>query len=63
MRQRYSPYTLPPWLKGIRNVCSQFMLPICIFQGFRTLLFPTFLDILILSIVVVLLISFRQNWI
>ncbi|MDE3839792.1 hypothetical protein C0966_10520 [Bacillus methanolicus] len=54
MRRRYNPYTLPPWLKTLRNVCNQFIIPFCVFQGIRTILLPTTFDVLLLTIFVLL---------
>ncbi|UQD52910.1 hypothetical protein [Bacillus methanolicus] len=54
MRRKYNPYTLPPWLKTFRSVCSQFIIPFCVFQGIRTILLPTTFDVLLLTIFVLL---------
>jgi hypothetical protein len=61
--KRYNPYTLPPWLRNARNVCQQFIVPICIFQGIRTLLFPTAFDILLLGAVIIIAVAFYIEWI
>ncbi|WP_071460278.1 hypothetical protein [Bacillus massilinigeriensis] len=52
--KRYNPYTLPRWLRTCRNVCAQFVIPLCIFQGIRTLFFPTTFDVLLLGILILL---------
>ncbi|SEM33530.1 hypothetical protein SAMN05192533_102225 [Mesobacillus persicus] len=52
MRKRYNPYTYPRWLKNIRGVCAQFAIPISVFQGIRTILFPTGFDVLLLALVI-----------
>ena len=49
MKRRYTPYTLPPWVKKFRGVCQQFIVPFIVFQGLRTLIFPTFFDMLLLN--------------
>ncbi|HVI21340.1 MAG TPA: hypothetical protein VM660_04740 [Bacillus sp. (in: firmicutes)] len=59
MKRRYSPYTLPPWLKTCRGVCNQFILPFCVFQGIRTLLLPTTFDVLLLAIFILIALAFH----
>jgi hypothetical protein len=54
LKKKYNPYALPSWLKNLRAVVAQFAVPICIFQGIRTLLFPTGFDILLLIIMILL---------
>ncbi|RFU62566.1 hypothetical protein [Bacillus sp. V59.32b] len=59
MKRRYSPYALPPWLRTTRRVCAQFIIPITVFQGIRTLLLPTAIDILLLAILIVIAVAFH----
>ncbi|MBT2754568.1 hypothetical protein AB1K84_10315 [Mesobacillus foraminis] len=54
MKRRYSPYTLPRWLRTVRSVCGQFAVPFCVFQGIRTIFFPTTFDVLLLSIFILI---------
>nr|WP_081707521.1 hypothetical protein [Bacillus massiliigorillae] len=61
MKRRYSPYNMPPWLRNIRNVCNQFIIPICIFQAIRTFFFPTTFDVLLLVLLVCAAVSMRYN--
>nr|MDF9458487.1 hypothetical protein [Bacillus pumilus] len=51
-----------PWLRQIRAVASQVVLPIAIFQGFRTIIFPTTFDVLILGILIFLACAFHLDW-
>lgn len=62
MKRRFNPYTLPPWLKQIREVGIQIIIPLTIFQGIRTIFFPTSFDVLLLAILILLAISFRYDW-
>ncbi|KKK33045.1 membrane protein [Mesobacillus campisalis] len=53
-RKRYNPYTYPRWLRNVRSVCAQFAIPFCVFQGIRTIFFPTTFDVLLLAILILL---------
>ncbi|ATP96115.1 hypothetical protein CSE15_12835 [Bacillus altitudinis] len=46
----------------MRAVASQVVLPIAIFQGFRTIIFPTTFDVLILGILIFLACAFHLDW-
>ncbi|WP_026693765.1 hypothetical protein [Peribacillus kribbensis] len=63
MKKKYSPYSLPPWLRSLRAGCSQLIIPFCVFQGIRTFLIPTTFDVLFLALLVVLAIALRLEWI
>ncbi|PLT32437.1 hypothetical protein [Bacillus sp. V5-8f] len=63
MKRKYSPYALPPWLRTVRSVCSQFIIPFTVFQGIRTLLLPTAVDVLILAIFILIAVAFQLEWI
>ncbi|HLO10887.1 MAG TPA: hypothetical protein VK190_01390 [Pseudoneobacillus sp.] len=43
---RFNPYS--PWVRKLKLICSQLIVPFCIFQGLRTVFFPTVLDVLLL---------------
>lgn len=61
LKRRYNPYSLPPWLKKVRGVGEQFILPFCIFQGIRTLIFPTAFDVLFLIVLILLAVAFKMQ--
>jgi hypothetical protein len=62
MRKRYNPYALPPWLRQIRNLCAQFIVPITVFQAIRIIIIPTTLDVILLAIFIFLALSFYFEW-
>nr|WP_090794123.1 hypothetical protein [Pelagirhabdus alkalitolerans] len=56
-------YRLPPWCLKCLCVLETCLLPICIFQLIRTLIFPTSLDVLLLFLLVSVYVSFYMKWI
>lgn len=50
MRKRYNPYAWPPWLRKLRFIAEQFIIPITVVQAIRTILFPTIIDVILLAI-------------
>ncbi|KZZ86123.1 MULTISPECIES: hypothetical protein [Bacillaceae] len=62
MRKRFNSYTVPPWVKELRVTAVQFIIPITIFQGIRTLLFPTGFDVLLLAALIFLALAFHMGW-
>ncbi|MDQ0161179.1 hypothetical protein [Bacillus alveayuensis] len=62
MRKRFNLYSFPTWLRNFRAILEQFILPLTIFQGIRTLFFPTTFDVFLLAIFVVLTIAFHLDW-
>ncbi|MEC1262912.1 hypothetical protein P9D34_21285 [Bacillus swezeyi] len=63
MRKKFNTHSLQPWLKQIRLVAVQIVLPITIFQGIRTIIFPTTFDVLLLGILIFLACAFHLDWI
>ncbi|MFD0047823.1 hypothetical protein ACFVHQ_00540 [Actinomycetes bacterium NPDC127524] len=62
MKRRFSPYSMPPWLRTCRNACQQCIIPICIFQGIRTFFFPTTFDVLLLALLILIAVAFQLEW-
>ncbi|MFD1018928.1 hypothetical protein [Thalassobacillus hwangdonensis] len=56
-------YRLPPWCRQWLYIIEKALIPLCIFQVIRTLLFPTTLDVLLLGIFIGLWIAFYSKWI
>ncbi|WP_048825798.1 hypothetical protein [Bacillus sp. B-jedd] len=57
MKRRFNIYSYPHWLRTIRGVAAQFCIPFCIFQGIRTIFFPTVFDVLLLLALIIIAIS------
>ncbi|MEO4052112.1 hypothetical protein [Solibacillus sp. CAU 1738] len=53
-RKSYNPYLLPPWLRKTRFYCKTIIIPITVFQGVRTFLFPTTGDLILLILLLVI---------
>ncbi|MBM7605738.1 hypothetical protein JOC75_003764 [Metabacillus crassostreae] len=62
MKRRYNPYTLPPWVRQMREIGIQIIIPLTIFQGIRTVFFPTSFDVLLLGLLILLAIALRLEW-
>nr|WP_233403585.1 hypothetical protein [Bacillus halotolerans] len=54
---------MPPWVRQIRLVSAQVIIPITIFQGIRTIFFPTTFDVLLLAILILLACALHLEWI
>lgn len=63
MGKKFNPYKLPPFVLTLRNVCRQFIIPVSVFQGIRTLLFPTPFDLLLLATLIFLAAALHMEWI
>lgn len=60
---KFNKYRYPPWLRQTRAVCVQFIIPITIVQGVRTLFLPTSFDVLFLAILILLAVALYLDWI
>ncbi|CRK84312.1 hypothetical protein [Neobacillus massiliamazoniensis] len=49
MKRSFHRFKYQPWFIGFRRICGQFIVPIIIFQGIRTILIPTVFDIFLLA--------------
>ncbi|RSD23327.1 hypothetical protein [Mesobacillus subterraneus] len=58
-RRRYNPYTLPRWARTARAVCVQLIIPFCVFQGIRTLFFPTTFDVFLLALFIIIALAIK----
>ncbi|MGG3842172.1 hypothetical protein [Anoxybacillus kestanbolensis] len=60
MRKRYNPY---PWLRKLRFITEQCIIPITVVQAIRTILFPTTIDVILLAIFILLSFALHYDWI
>lgn len=63
MFNRYSKYRLPAWLRGFRDGVEAVVLPLLCFQLLRTIFFPTTFDVILLTCLGLLYLSFLKRWI
>jgi len=63
MKRMFNKYSMPPWLRKVRAICAQFIIPFCIFQAVRTILIPTIFDVLLLIIFIGLFIAIQTDYI
>lgn len=54
MRKKIKPYFIQSFIKQFRSTLEQFIVPLMIFQGIRTILLPTMFDIILLAILLFL---------
>ena len=59
MRRRMNRYGLPPWMQNAINVVRQFAIPLTVFQGIRTFLLPSIVDLLLLFFLIGLVVAFH----
>lgn len=51
-------YRLPLWLRRVRDIGYQFLIPLTVFQLIRTILFPTTIDVVLLAILVIMYLTY-----
>ncbi|WP_033828280.1 hypothetical protein [Bacillus andreraoultii] len=61
MRRKYNPYLLPTWVRTIRDIGKQLIIPFSIFQGIRTLIIPTTFDVILLLIFLLVATAFYME--
>ncbi|MGG3450840.1 MULTISPECIES: hypothetical protein [Bacillaceae] len=53
----------PPWLRRCRRIACGIIIPFCCFQGIRTLIFPTTMDVILLALLILLAAALHLEWI
>jgi hypothetical protein len=57
VKRGFSKFKYQPWFRTCRRVCAQLIIPFVIFQFIRTLIIPTFFDIVLLTLFVAIAVS------
>ncbi|WLR44094.1 hypothetical protein LC087_08365 [Bacillus carboniphilus] len=60
--KKFNRYSLPPWLSQVRAVLGQFIIPLTVFQAFRTLFLPSTIDVFLLAILLGLSFAYYYEW-
>jgi hypothetical protein len=60
---KFNKYRYPHWLRQTRAICVQFVIPITIVQGVRTLFLPTTFDVIFLALLILLAVALHLDWI
>jgi hypothetical protein len=55
-------HRMPPWLDKCMCILEKAILPILVFQLFRTLFFTTTLDLILLGVFIGIFIAFYLRW-
>lgn len=63
MRRKVNYYNMSPWVKQFKVIAGQFIVPITVFQTIRTLIFPTPVDLVLLSLLILLGVALHMEWI
>ncbi|TDL82132.1 hypothetical protein [Peribacillus frigoritolerans] len=63
MRRKINYYNMSPWVKQFKLIAGQFIVPITIFQTIRTLIFPSLVDLVLLSLLILLGVALHMEWI
>lgn len=63
MKKRFNSYKFQKWTRNASAVCSQFIIPLTIFQAVRTFFFPTTLDVLLLTLLIILAAAIYLEWV
>lgn len=59
---QFNSYQVQRWFKMIGAACAQFIIPLTIIQGIRTLFFPTTFDVFLLAIFALITIVLYLEW-
>jgi len=59
---RFYRHKLPHWAKKCLVIAEKVTLPLLIYQLFRTLIYQTTLELLLLTVILCLFIAFKMKW-
>ncbi|WP_217269592.1 hypothetical protein [Neobacillus endophyticus] len=57
MKGSFKRFKYQPWFRSFRQFCGQFIVPLIIFQGIRTILLPSVFDIFLFIILLLIALS------
>ncbi|WP_026563414.1 hypothetical protein [Bacillus sp. UNC41MFS5] len=57
MKRNFNKFKYQPWFRTCRRVAAQLIIPFVAFQFIRTLIIPTFFDIVLLTLFVAIAVS------
>ncbi|MBS4202739.1 hypothetical protein [Lederbergia citrea] len=63
MKRKINQFTFQNWMKNFKGICRQLIIPFTVFQAIRTFIFPTTLDVLLLTLFIILALAFHYDWI
>ncbi|TYR82259.1 hypothetical protein FZC66_01260 [Priestia megaterium] len=61
-RLNFNSYQMQRWIKNVGAACAQFIIPLTIIQGIRTLFFPTTFDVFLLALFALVTIALYLEW-
>lgn len=62
MAKKINPYSFRSRIKHFRSLLEQFIVPIAIFQGIRTIFFPSTFDVILLAALIILAAAVYLEW-
>lgn len=61
MKRKWNQHTFRSWVRTIKDVCRQLIIPFTVFQAFRTILFPSTFDVLLLTVFIIVALSYHYE--
>ncbi|WP_144461364.1 hypothetical protein [Siminovitchia fortis] len=61
MKRKLNQYTLRSWMRTFKDACKQLIIPFTIFQAIRTILFPSTFDVLLLTVFIIIALSYHYD--
>ncbi|MFD1705585.1 hypothetical protein ACFSCZ_02330 [Siminovitchia sediminis] len=61
MKRKFNQYTFRSWVRTFKDACRQLIIPFTIFQAIRTVLFPSTIDVLLLTIFIALALAYHYE--
>ncbi|GIN22684.1 hypothetical protein [Siminovitchia fordii] len=61
MKRKLNQYTFRSWIRTFKDVCKQLIIPFTIFQAIRTILIPSTFDVLLLTVFIIVALSYHYE--